>query len=264
MSVGEILEASITLYLRNWRPLMGIAAVYVPFGLLALALSGPISDGWSIGEPPSTHFEVTTAVMFGLLIAAVSLLVVPLVTGAMVRAVADTYVGQRPAVGGAYGYALRVIWSLLLVALLQALVVCVGFVLLIIPGVIFAVRLIFATSALVVEGVRGRAALRRSWELSRGSFWRIVGTMLVVGILLGIVAGVFQLPLFFFLLVLGPSTTASQIPLAITSSIGQVLTVPFSTTVVVLLYFDMRVRKEGFNLSAMADEIGRESGGGPA
>jgi hypothetical protein len=263
MGVGEILSASITLYLRNWRAFMGIVAVTcVPLGLLELVANDLVPEEWSIGGPPPTQAEVTAAVMFGLLLVAVSLLVVPLVTGAMVKAVADACIGRRPTVGGAYGYALGVIWSLLLVTLLVSLVVVAGCVLLIIPGLVFAVRLIFATNALVVEGVRGRAALRRSWELSRGNFWRIVGITLLVGILAGMWAGVFQFGA--ILVYLGVSTTAGQILSAVASTVVQVLAVPFLTIVLVLLYFDTRLRKEGLGLSTLADEAGREPRSGPA
>ncbi|MEW6059282.1 MAG: hypothetical protein AB1551_03930 [Actinomycetota bacterium] len=249
-----------TLYLRNWRTFMGVAAVaYVPFLLLSLSLGRLFPEEWPMGWGPSLQVSVTTAVMLSLLIVVTALVVEPLAAGAMVKAVAGAYMGERLTVGGAYRYALGAMWSLLLVTLLESLVVITGLVLLIVPGVIFAVRLAFATNALILEGVRGPAALRRSWELSRGSFWWIVGVLLVTGVLAGIAAGVFWLPSY-----VAGSTIAGPILSEILSSIGQLLTTPFTTAVLVLLYFDMRVRKEGFSLSVPTGEVSHESGGGPA
>ncbi len=260
MGVGEILDASITLYRRNWRAFMGIVAlIYVPFVFLqqivVRLLSHPFVVGGKVYVTSADASRI--AVATGLFALASFLLVQPLATGAMVKAVSDAYLGERPTVGGVYEYALRVIWSILLVTFLLVLVVGIGLILLIIPGIIFYVRFLFATSTVVVEDARGRGALRRSWRLSKNSFWKIFGTTLLAGILGGIVGGTLTVPLS----LVAQRTTAGWILRAIGGSIGQVLVTPFTTTVVVLLYFDMRIRKEGLDLAMMAREIRRETGG---
>jgi hypothetical protein len=260
MGVGEIIDASISLCRLNWRPFMGVVAViYVPYvffqEIVTRLVSHPFVVGGRVYVTPSdaTRVGIVTTV-FTLL---TFLLIQPLATGAMVKAVSDAYLGERPTVGGVYTYALGMIWSLLLVIFLRLIVVALGFFLLLVPGVIFYVRSVFATSTVVVEGARGREALRRSWRLSKNSFWKIFGTTLLAGIIAGIVGGIISVPLG----LVATRTTAGWILRAIGGSIGQVLVTPFTTTVVVLLYFDMRIRKEGLDLAMMAREIRGEPGG---
>jgi hypothetical protein len=119
-------------------------------------------------------------------------------------------------------------------------------------AVVILVRWAFGPSVLVVEGHRGTKALGRSNRLARGSFWRIVGVYLLASILAGIIAAV-----------------VSIIPAAIAEGLGSggwfvvgagnaaasIVTTPFTTMVIVLLYFDLRIRKEGFDLQVMAQEI---------
>lgn len=112
----------------------------------------------------------------------------------------------------------------------------------------------------MVEGLRGREAMRRSWRLARGSLGKIFGTLLLTWILMAIVAGIVQLPLN----AIAPDTGAGGwILRAIGASAASVITQPFTGIVVVLLYFDMRIRKEGFDLTLMAQEMG-DGTAGPA
>ncbi len=262
MGVGEIIDASITLFRLNWRPFMGVVAVItVPYVFLQQVVTRIVSHPFLVGGrvymTPSDSTRV--GIVTGIFTLLSFLFIQPLAAGAMVKAVSDAYVGERPTVGGVYGYALGVIWSLLLVIFLRLILVAIGFILLIIPGIILYIRLVFATSSVVVEDARGREALRRSWRLSKQSFWKIFGTTLLAGILAGIVAGIITVPL----ALAATRTTAGWILRAIGGSIGQVLVTPFTTTVVVLLYFDLRIRKEGLDLAMMAREIRRESSGWP-
>jgi membrane-anchored glycerophosphoryl diester phosphodiesterase (GDPDase) len=260
MRVGEMLDAAITLYRLNWRPFMGVVAViYVPFVFIQELAIRLVSHPFLVGgRVYVTHADTTRVGIVTAVFTLLSfLLIQPLATGAMVKAVSDAYLGEHPTVRGVYGYAVGVIGSLLLVIFLRLLLVMVGLILLIIPGIIVYVRLAFATSTVVVEQARGRAALRRSWELSRENFWKIFGTTLLAGVMAGIVAGIITVPLG----LAATRMTEGWILRAIGTAIGQVLVSPFTTTIVVLLYFDMRIRKEGLDLAMMAREIRRESGG---
>lgn len=66
-----------------------------------------------------------------------------------------------------------------LVGFLSMLIVFVGLVLLIVPGIIFAVWFSFSRFVVIKEGLGVRASLKRSRELVRGRFWPILGRYLV-------------------------------------------------------------------------------------
>jgi hypothetical protein len=68
-------------------------------------------------------------------------------------------------VEASYRYGLKRLWSVILVSILVGLVVAGGFILLVIPGIIFLVFLSVSIPVLIVEGRRGTQAMGRSWNL---------------------------------------------------------------------------------------------------
>ena len=123
---------------------------------------------------------------------------------------------------------------------------------LIIPGFIVLIRFFFGPTVLVVEGKKGSAALGRSWRLAKGHFWKIVGTYLLASIMAAVVAGVLGVPGALAFAAIGPSGWPVY---AVALSVASILTTPFTTLIAVLLYFDLRIRKEAFDLEVMAQEL---------
>jgi hypothetical protein len=127
-------------------------------------------------------------------------------------------------------------------------------------------KLAFVPPALVVERLRMGAAIRRSWRLTRRSFWGVLGTRLLVSVMVGTATALLGIPIqiiagWVTTLVLPNGATAdsghaalivttivSQIAGAFVTAIALVLT----TATTALLYVDVRMRKEGLDL-----ELGR-------
>jgi Membrane domain of glycerophosphoryl diester phosphodiesterase len=124
------------------------------------------------------------------------------------------------------------------------------------------VRLTLTLPALVLERIPPLAAIKRSFELSRGSFWRLLGILLLTEIVVGIAAAVISIP---FTVVstlasggsgsfslIGADTTLTTLGIII-SAIGGIIaatvTRPISAGVNVLLYVDLRIRREGLDLA---------------
>lgn len=255
MRLGELLDAVVNLYRSNWKTFMGIVAfVVVPLQLLQNYLARDVFT--------TESFETTTEVGSGelvtlLIFPVVQLLfVTPFLTAAIARATSEIYLGAQPGVGDVYNFALRRTHSILWVTFLAGIVTVFGFVALIVPGVIFFVRFQFSNAIVIVEGARGTKAMGRSWRLAKGFFWKIFGTVILAGILASIVGAIIQVPLEIAASAIG---TNGWLLRAIGTSAGQVITSPFSGMVIVLLYFDMRIRKEGFDLALMAQEMARQA-----
>ena len=119
-----------------------------------------------------------------------------------------------------------------------------SFILLVIPGFIVLTHLAVAVPALVVEDERGRAALRRSWNLVRGFAWPVFGTIIVAGLLMGVVNAVLTAPF-----------DDNSLARSIAASIASVLTMPYSALVSVLIYLDLRVRKEQYSSADLEREL---------
>ena len=100
-------------------------------------------------------------------------------------------------------------------------------------------------------------ALRRSRGLVKGRWWATFGTLLVATVLSGIVQSVLS-GLLVGVTVTGGNDLAQAAAQAIATTVGSVLTTPFTAAVVTVLYFDLRVRKEGFDLELLAQRVGVE------
>lgn len=252
MGIGELIDAAVRVYRLEWKALMGIVAfVVVPVTFLELWATQLVLG--QSGPATMSSDALGQLVVLSLAMFAVQFLIVqPFLLAATARAAADVYLGTPVTIGGTYRYALGRLPSILLITILSTLAALLGFVLLIVPGIIVLVRLAFAPVALVVEGHRGSGALRRSWRLTKGFFWRTLGTLLLSGLIVGIVSGILSIPGEMAVQALGPDAWPIS---AIVTALATVLLTPFGTVVIVLLYFDLRIRKEGFDLEVMAREL---------
>jgi len=244
--VSAILTAAFHLYRQHWQALVTIVAIVaIPLSLLQYF----IADRFTAGVPAREDAVVVSgdlwrAVAANLTTGVLSILIVQLLTGAITRAAAGTLLGEDLTFEAAYSFGYARLWSILLVTVLVGLAVTAGFIVFIIPGFFVLVRLIASLPALVVEGKRGRAALSRSWDLVRGRGWPVLGALLAAAIITGVVISVITAPI-----------TGSWLARGLAGGLASVVTMPFSTLVLVLLYLDLRVRKERLDLETLRRDL---------
>jgi len=253
MGVGEILDAAIKLYRAQWRPMMAIVAIaLVPITFLQTFLTRSFGSPFSTGSatlPADFDSTLITSAVLGLIQV---LVIQPFLTAAVAKASADVYLGHQVVVGPTFRFAVSKIHSILWISILYGLAVLLGFVLLIVPAIIVWVRFVFGSTVLVVEGRKGSQALGRSWRLAQGHFWKLLGTLLLANIMASVVEGILSIPGAVAFAAVG----SGGWPLyAIGLSVAAILTTPFTTLITVLLYFDLRIRKEAFDLEVMAQEM---------
>ncbi|HEU5048829.1 MAG TPA: glycerophosphoryl diester phosphodiesterase membrane domain-containing protein [Gemmatimonadales bacterium] len=127
----------------------------------------------------------------------------------------------------------------------------VGLALLVLPFAVFS-GLSIATPALVLERIPAGRAMSRSWQLTKKSRLRIIGLLFVVLVIvmipmfgIGALAGIF-----------GTDESRGGIVFvtAVTGVISLMIT-PLLYCVLTLLYYDLRVRKEGYDLEVLAAEL---------
>ncbi|MGD9697200.1 MAG: hypothetical protein AB7V42_16240 [Thermoleophilia bacterium] len=167
------------------------------------------------------------------------LVVTPLVTAVHVTAVRDAGGGRRPALGRSMSAAFEVFPLLLGVVVINLLGVVVGLALLIAPGIYLFVRWALACQVAVAEEVpRPADALRRSWELIEGSWWRVLGIILVTTILGNLVGVIIALPFEV------AASEAESGPLSLIGGIvGSTIGLSFAALTSTLLYFDLAARR---------------------
>jgi hypothetical protein len=240
--LGDILSAAFDVYKANASNLITIVAVVVvPLSFISHFFTGvvlkPTTETVTIAGQTittTTTRSFGTFVLASLIAAAIAVIISAALQAALVRGAALATVGDPVDVEASYQYGFRRFGSVFWISLLVGLIVAVGFLLLIIPGVIFLTMLAVAIPALIVENQRGTEALGRSWRLVKGHFWHVLGTIVVAAIITGVISAIFG--------ALGGSNWFLQ---WIFGSIGTIVTAPYSALIAILLYVDLRARTEG-------------------
>jgi hypothetical protein len=293
--VGELLDSAFTLYRRNVRLILAIAAVVqlplAVFSYIAYQLTGissattrlrQLSAGGTITPQQLSSVSSSLFALFGVLLGIAllqALVVQPIATAAMARAVGDIYLDQPATLGSAYRAVGRRLGAVVAVSMILfgfgvllfgvafGLVAgavyafgsgAVALLVLVVPVTVFLVilmytRWLFAAPIVMLERVGARAALRRSWQLVRGSTPRVFGITLLVGLITGILGAIVGA-----LLNLVTQVGDENLRLVLTqlaSLIVAVLIQPISFIVVVLMYYDLRIRKEAFDIEMLAANL---------
>ena len=236
LTLGELLDVSFGLYRSMFFTLLVVAvSVHLIPTLLQVYLQS--SAGMY------SFWPLTIAVLL------LSTILNALGVAATTHVVSEAYLGRRPSAGEALRRAIPLIWRLIVISLLTWLLVGIGLFLLIVPGLILMSGLLLSPVVVVVESPPGAtSAMARSWGLSRGYLGKVFGTVLVSFLLLLIpaaaVAGVLG--------AVGQASPSNSMIAEVLSAVLQVLVYPYVYTVITLVYYDLRVRKEGFDLELLA------------
>jgi len=163
---------------------------------------------------------------------------------ALILALAAQARRQSLDLGQSVGLALAVIVPLLLVELQVLAWIILGTILLIIPGILWAIRYMLAHLAVLLEGRRGSGALARSKEIMVAHVGKVIGNTLVAGLAAFFVAVlakvILAVPLAFFLRALSAPTQAWALtPAGFLLAVPVALVKIWTAAVFVLLYLDL-------------------------
>jgi hypothetical protein len=255
LSTSELLDRTFHLYRNNFLVFVGITAIpqllvlALQLGSAAMLFSGSVV-GFSLG-----------AIVAGL----ASFIAIEISQAATVMAVSHLHLDRPTTIGTAFSAAQGSLGRVIGISLAVGLAVVVGFFLLIIPGVYLGLAWSLAIPITVLEGGGLSASTRRSKALTKGSFGRIfVIYFLIVAltvIVSMVVAFVLLLPLGMMALHGSSNVAASNALQSVANFISTSLVGPLAIIAITLIYYDQRVRKEGFDLQLMMSNL---EGGGPS
>jgi hypothetical protein len=255
LNLGETLDASVKIVRARWKTLaLVMVVVALPLQIANVLIISATTDVYHAGSSFSTSSDAakTTysddgAYFAGqVAILALSFLGYLLGTVACYRAVSDTYLGRPTSARASLSFAADRLGSTLWLTIVLVLGLLAGFIALILPGIWLSIAWSVAYPVMLVEGVGGVGALRRSFRLTEGRWWATTGRLVVAYILATVISAVatalFVVPA--NQLVDDTSTTALLLDHAADFAVSLVTT-PFIAAVTTLVYFDLRVRKEG-------------------
>lgn len=190
-SVGGVLNDSFVELFRRFGFYMLIALIFT-IPTLALSFIVPIGQTATPQTPEEVNAFIAAIVIFAIL----SMLSYILLYAAIIYAAAEGRLGRDPGVGetiaAAFGRGLYMTPT----AILQALVVTIGLVLLVVPGIVAILYLFVAGPSSVMERAWPISSFRRSAALTKGYRWSLLGLLLIfvlILIMVGAITGVVTL-----------------------------------------------------------------------
>ena len=290
MGIGEILDSSFRLMRKHF--FMFFLILMIPqatFFLISKIVQFFARGGVEQGAPMSMGVGFAVSFLLAILIVVILQF---WAQGALIFAVSETYLGHRTSLGASYGAMRsrlgRLLGTLFLMGFLIALVPAgIGIIMaLVVPmyakgggfrGVLMAITLLMGVvvffhlllnwllvdKVVVLEGKAWRKALRRSKELMNArtekGFWKSpknkAGLILLLGFLIGVgIHLLFQLP---GLITQGlmPTSLVMKTLQEVLNVMATSLAAVFTAVAMILYYYDIRLRSEGFDLKMMAEHL---------
>jgi hypothetical protein len=230
-SVAEIIDASFRFYRARFGDLLVVSALL----LVPPALIAAIAPTW-VQVPVRIAGNLIDLFSQG----AIALLVAAALERNEALSAGDVF----RELGGKTG---KVIGA----SFMAGLMIFIGFVLLIIPGIIAAAWTAVAVPVAAIEGLSSSAAIERSRALAKGRLGHVLGTMVLVWF-------VVILLVFGVAFSLGIVVAMTGIPARLSGMIYELVMVPLFPLIAVavtLLYYDLRVRTDGADVAAMIEGL---------
>lgn len=263
LGIGDVLDGTFQVYRRSFVPIITVMAIVtVPSVLLSLpfALLTGVNERTMerfFENPTNIGTMIGGGILFFLLW--IVLLAAQLVAaGAAVRVASNSILGEPISVADAYREALGRFWSLLLVSIcvgipvgLLVLLVCIGWPFAVYVGLGWSL----VVQAILLEGRGTFDAMGRSWNLVAGHRWRMLACLFLIGLittlLVSIPAGLFGFVAGILVVVTNANALGlmlMQVGNAVLQAVGQTLFGAIGYVTTTLLFYDLLVRKEAFDL----------------
>jgi MFS family permease len=275
LSVGEVLDAGFRLFRHRFGTLVLCTLVFaVPFMIASTLVewsTNPVAFDFSTSSLTDGSDEAA----LGQFIAQVlQSLVTLFAVAACFKAVSAAYLGERASAGSSLRFALPRMPAIVVSIVVSTLLLGVPFLIVagltssgggaalavlvvVVLGVFLAVRLALTLATIVIERKGPFRGLGRSWRLTGGHWWRTFAVLAVAGLLtviIGLAAGG----------ALGAVLSGASFSQEVTAAVLYTLlligvsavTCPIVAAVMTVHYYDLRVRKEGFDLELLARGVG--------
>ena len=238
MSLGEILDMGFRILRDHFSLLVGLAAtIYVPLFLLGSAIVLIFPQLASPDPGAGTPWLLSFSASVGLWV----LVAWPVAAAAITHAVGELYLGRAATFANSLRTGCSLVGPLSFTSLLMMLMVLGGYILLVVPGVYLGLSYVLVWPIVVLERHFGAGALRRSRELLKDNLLRVTGLVMVAGLLALALSSAVRFGV-------------GSIPYVglVAFALAQSIVTAFATIFRVLLYFDVRCRKEAFDIEHLA------------
>lgn len=282
--LGQLLDRSFKVFGRSWKPLITVGLIAAIPSVLAGVMTFALFPSLNSADPMNNWFirmiegadrgDFSGLIALGSVVGIVGiafLLLVPLYMGALIDVSTRAVLHMEPVpLMESLRVGARRYWALLGTYLLKALIWIVALPVMVLGGlVIFSfitvplgslalmVFMVFTNHAIIIEERAGGIdALKRAYELGKSRFWPLMGIGIVFYLMVYIIQMMIVMP-FSFAAMIGAALTESPALMGvqyIMQGLTSAVSLPFLIAAQTLVYFDTRIRREGYDLEVLAQQ----------
>lgn len=242
LTVGGIFRESLVLYREMWAQLLRIVA--------PSAIISAIVYFFIFARQPD--FTGTPSAPATLSFVALMLFLSLAVTTLGITAISERFLGASVTISRAYLRFADVFFPLLGTLVFASIIIVVGLFTFVIPGLVIYGWFCLAPAVVTIEGEGGIGALKRSYVIVKGYWNKAFFAVVLLAVLQLIVASL----IYSMSKMLGAFPGITEVSEFLSILLPLLIIEPFKIAATTLLYYDLRIRKEGYTLQTMADEIG--------
>jgi hypothetical protein len=239
--VGHVFSRALSVFGRNFLAFVVVTGLA---SLLPILIQQPAA----VGPSPVNPFQNPGLMVFAALL---SVVLTTLAQAIVVYGAFEVMRGRAINLGESAKVGLRRFFPIVGLAIVVSVLIGLGIVLFLVPGIILYTMWFLATPVCVVERLGVFRSMGRSRELTKGHRWRIFGLSLLVLVPALIIGGIVG--------VIAVAGGAATLNAALASTVGKIanliwsaLWTAFYNIVVVVAYHDLRVAKEGVDTDQIA------------
>lgn len=254
LGVGESLDAGFRLWRRH----------FLTFFLLSLLAVAPaqLLNAWYYTSNVITVNDFGQMLVMDpdgfrrgtLVVSLVGFLILAIGWGALMNYGVRAYIGQQVSVGDAARGALRRLLPFIGLSVVYFLMVGAGAILLLAPGIFLGIKFILAFPAFYGEDVGPGRSLSKASALTAGRWWRTFALFVVAWLFTAVVTSVAGALVFTIDLNADNVVSFFYTAAAIDTVLGALFT-PLIPCMMIVAYYDGRVRKEGFDIEYMSGQL---------
>jgi hypothetical protein len=261
--IGGVLDTAFELYTASigsvWPISLLLAVAGMPPVLYRMIGARPAGAAEGVGASIGVSLGFNAADPVGSLVGLISAILTMWAMSALYLKQRAVGMGEPLGIGAALKVALKRLGPLFVASILFVLAVALGLVLLVVPGLILMVSLMMYMALLLFENKGVLASLTESHKLVWGNWWRSSAILAVALILLIVIFVAVVVLATIAAPLLGVAVEDAALFLMVTELVFNagfnVLLMPFITSVMIALYWDLKLRKEGADLVARVNAL---------
>ena len=260
MSATRIIDRVFFFYSRNFiKFITMVAVIFIPVGVLSSLLTIQSTKYIYSGEGLNNGLVMAMSLGASLL----TMIGTVISSGILAQGFSELYLGKKIETGSVFGVVLPKLGSMLGAGIVSTIIILIGYCLFVVPGIIFGLWYSMISVVIVLEGIGGMKSLGRSKELAKGNLGKIFGTLFLAGLIAAVInwaiVGAFNM-------IMGVGMAASSDALSgasnmylilaqVFNTVSTIIVTPITAGTIVLIYYDLRIRKEGFDLEMLAKNM---------